>query len=139
MKKLTTSFKISNDAPTQRHGIDIAKTIHPTIYTDQIGLSPSQIAQSQAHVCSFARAAQQENNMNNKSSHSSSLDYGITRRKFIGAAAGGSAALLTGGLTSLLKSTALAAGFIEATIPELQALMNSGALTSVQLTTDYLN
>ena len=79
--------------------------------------------------------------MNNKSSHSSSLDYGITRRRFIGTAAGGSAALLTGGLASLLKSTASAAGFqfLEATIPQLQAAMASGQLTSVQLTTDYLN
>jgi len=79
--------------------------------------------------------------MNNKSSHSSSLDYRITRRRFIGAAAGGSAALLTGGLASLLKPTASAAGFqfLEATIPQLQAAMASGQLTSVQLTTNYLN
>jgi len=79
--------------------------------------------------------------MNKKDSNYSDSNHGITRRKFIGAAAGGSAALLTGGLASLLKPTVSAAGpqFIEATIPELQALMNSGALTSVQLTTDYLN
>jgi amidase len=79
--------------------------------------------------------------MNKKNSSYSDLDTGVTRRKFIGAAAGGSAALLTGGLASLLKSTVSAAGFdfVEATIPQLQALMNSGALTSVQLTTDYLN
>src|SRR5437762_11619475 len=69
------------------------------------------------------------------------LAYGITRRRFIGTAAGGSAALLTGGLASLLKSTASAAGFqfLEATIPQLQAAMASGQLTSVQLTTNYLN
>jgi amidase len=79
--------------------------------------------------------------MNKKNPNYSDSNHGITRRKFIGATAGGSAALLTGGLTSLLKPTVSAAGpqFIEATIPELQALMNSGALTSVQLTTDYLN
>jgi amidase len=79
--------------------------------------------------------------MNKQHSDYSDSDHGITRRKFIGAAAGGSAALLTGGLASLLKSTASAAGFqfVEATIPELQALMNSGALTSVQLTANYLN
>ena len=78
--------------------------------------------------------------MNNKSSHSSSLDYGITRRKFIGAAAGSGAALLTGGLASLLKPTASAAGFdfIEATIPQLQAAMASGALTSAGLTMGYI-
>jgi hypothetical protein len=79
--------------------------------------------------------------MNKKNSHHSDSDHGITRRSFIGTAAGGSAALLTGGLASLLKSTASAAGFdfVEATIPQLQAAMASGALTSVQLTTDYLN
>src|SRR5256714_7188583 len=68
------------------------------------------------------------------------LDHGTTRRKFIGAAAGGSAALLTGGLASLLKPTASAAGFdfIEATIPQLQAAMASGALTSAELTKGYI-
>ncbi len=78
--------------------------------------------------------------MNNQSSHSSNLDYGVTRRRFIGTAAGGSAALLTGGLTSLLKRSASAAGFdfVEATIPQLQAAMASGALTSRDLTHGYI-
>ena len=79
--------------------------------------------------------------MNKKNSNYSDLDTGVTRRKFIGAAAGGSAALLTGGLASLLKSTASAAGFdfVEATIPQLQAAMASGALTSAGLTMGYIN
>jgi amidase len=79
--------------------------------------------------------------MNNQSLHSSNLDYGITRRRFIGTAAGGSAALLTGGLTSLLKRSASAADFdfVEATIPQLQAAMASGALTSADLTSGYIN
>jgi amidase len=70
----------------------------------------------------------------------SDLDHRITRRKFIGAAAGGSAALLAGGLTSLLKPTVSAAGFdfVEATIPQLEAAMASGALTSVGLTMGYI-
>jgi amidase len=78
--------------------------------------------------------------MNNQSSHSSNLDYGVTRRRFIGTAAGGSAALLTGGLASLLERSALAAGFdfVEATIPQLQAAMASGALTSAGLTHGYI-
>ncbi len=69
------------------------------------------------------------------------LAHGITRRRFIGTAAGGSAALLTGGLASLLQSTVSAAGFdfIEATIPQLQAAMASGALTSAGLTMGYIN
>src|SRR6266446_7027635 len=66
---------------------------------------------------------------------------GVSRRKFLGTTLAGSAALLAGGLNSLLPRS-LSAGtgsFIEATIPELQALMSSGALTSVQLTTRYLH
>ena len=79
--------------------------------------------------------------MNKHRSDYSDLDHGITRRKFLGAAAGGSAALLTGGLASLLKPTVSAAGFdfVEATIPKLQAAMASGALTSVGLTVGYIN
>src|SRR5213595_3069409 len=78
--------------------------------------------------------------MNNQRSDYSAFNYGMTRRKFIGAAAGGSAALLTGGLASLLKSTVSAAGFdfVEATIPQLQAAMASGALTSAGLTMGYI-
>ena len=65
----------------------------------------------------------------------------VSRRAFIGTTLGGSAALLSGGLGALITRSASASteSFIEATIPELQALMNSGALTSVQLTTDYLD
>src|SRR5213596_1794810 len=79
--------------------------------------------------------------MNKQDSNYSDAGYGITRRRFIGTAAGGSAALLTGGLTSLLKPTVSAAGFdfIEATIPQLQAAMASGALTSAGLTMGYIN
>ena len=89
------------------------------------------------HVCSSREQRNRRNNMNNQSSHSSNLDYGVTRRRFIGTAAGGSAALLTGGLTSLLKRSASAAGFdfVEATIPQLQAAMASGALTIIECRT----
>src|SRR5437773_4485039 len=69
------------------------------------------------------------------------LDHTVTRRKFIGTTALSSAALLTGGLTSLLRQDASAIGgfdFIEATIPQLQAAMASGQLTSKQLTLDYI-
>jgi amidase len=78
--------------------------------------------------------------MQTKNSNYSDSDRSITRRRFIGTAAGGSAALLTGGLASLLKPTALAAGFqfVEATIPQLQAAMASGQLTSAGLTMGYI-
>ena len=67
-------------------------------------------------------------------------DRNITRRKFVSTTAAGSAALLTGGLSSLLRTSAEAnpAQFIEATIPELQGLMTFGVLTSLELTRGYL-
>jgi amidase len=79
--------------------------------------------------------------MNKQDSDCPDLDHGITRRKFIGAAAGGSAALLTGGLVSLVRSTASATNFdfVEATIPQLQAAMASGQLTSRDLTLGYIH
>jgi amidase len=79
--------------------------------------------------------------MNKQNPDRTDLDYSITRRKFIGTSALGSAALLTGGITSLLRQSASAAGgfdFIEATIPELQAAMASGQLTSKDLVKGYL-
>ena len=80
--------------------------------------------------------------MTTQSSNRLDLDHSITRRKFIGTTALSSAALLSGGLTSLLRQSALATGgfdFVEATIPQLQAAMASGQLTSRQLTLGYLN
>jgi amidase len=79
--------------------------------------------------------------MNNQNSDHTELDYSITRRKFIGTAALGSAALLGGGLTSLVSRSVSAAGefeFVEATIPELQDAMASGQLTSAHLVRGYL-
>ena len=79
--------------------------------------------------------------MNNQNSDHTELDDSITRRKFIGTAALGSAALLGGGLTSLVSRSVSAAGefeFVEATIPELQDAMASGQLTSAHLVRGYL-
>jgi amidase len=70
---------------------------------------------------------------------------GVTRREFVGTTLAGGAALLTGGITSLFQASSAGAALfgdggpiIEATIPDLQALMESGALTSRQLTQTYL-
>src|SRR6266436_1174549 len=65
----------------------------------------------------------------------------VSRREFLGTTLAGSAAPFAGGLSWLVprSTSASTANFIEATIPQLQALMSSGALTSVELTTDYLN
>jgi len=72
-----------------------------------------------------------------------SRSNGVSRRAFLGTTLTGSAALLTGGLTSLVISTLSAATasdppWIEATIPQLQNLFNSGQLSSRELTLGYL-
>jgi amidase len=74
-------------------------------------------------------------------SDAKSNNSGLTRREFLETTLAGGAALCAGGLTLLVprSTSASPASFIEATIPELQALMGSGALTSVQLTVDYLD
>jgi len=79
--------------------------------------------------------------MNEQSSNRRDLDHTITRRKFIGATAASSAALLSGGLAALFRPPSALAdeSFIEATIPDLQALMASGQLTSEQLVMDYVD
>src|SRR6266403_5027898 len=78
-----------------------------------------------------------------KSDKSPKIDnYHITRRSFLGTTAAGSAALLTGGLAALFKERALGGSsfpFVEATIPQLQAAMTNGQLTSKDLVLGYLN
>jgi amidase len=79
--------------------------------------------------------------MNNQNSDRPDLDHSITRRKFIGTTAVGSAAVLTGGITSLFRpsvSGATSFEFVEATIPELLAAMASGQLSSKDLVKGYL-
>jgi amidase len=78
--------------------------------------------------------------MNKHSPNRLELDNTITRRKFIGTTAGTSAALLSGGLASLLHAAAEAPDevFVEKTIPQLQELMASGQLTSKELVRGYL-
>src|SRR5436853_931285 len=77
-----------------------------------------------------------------KSDKSPKIDnYHITRRSFLGTTAAGSAALLTGGLATLFKETALGGSsfpFVEATIPQLQAAMAAGQLTAHDLVLGYL-
>ena len=80
--------------------------------------------------------------MKNQDSVRPDLYHTITRRKFVGTTAFGSAALLTGGLTSLVSRSASGAhdfDFVEATIPELQAAMASGQLSSKDLVKGYLD
>jgi amidase len=65
----------------------------------------------------------------------------MTRRTFLGATAAGTGAMLAGGLPFGTLSAAAESGdaiWIEKTIPQLQALMASGALTSLELTRGYL-
>jgi amidase len=79
--------------------------------------------------------------MTRQSSNRLDLDHIITRRKFLGTTALSSAALLSGGITSLLRHSAFAAGgfeFVEKSILELQAAMASGQLNSRELTLGYI-
>src|SRR5438309_5559823 len=65
----------------------------------------------------------------------------ISRRSFLGTTAAGGAAVLTGGLATLFKESALAGSsfsFVEVTIPQLQAAMTNGQLTSRDLVLGYL-
>jgi len=79
--------------------------------------------------------------MNKKHSDDADLDHMVTRRKFLGTAALSGAALLSGGLASLASRSVSAANFdfLEATIPDLQAAMASGELTSARLVRGYLD
>ena len=80
--------------------------------------------------------------MNKQDSDRPDLDHSVSRRKFIGTTALGSAALLTGGITSLVSRSASAAHdfeFLEATIPDLQAAMASGQVSSKDLVKGYLD
>ncbi len=71
---------------------------------------------------------------------------GVTRRTFLGAgAAAAGATLIAGNWSSLAKASAATASipdadapWIEATIPQIQALMDAGQLTSRQLVQSYL-
>jgi amidase len=80
--------------------------------------------------------------MNNQHSDRINLDHLVSRRKFLGTTALSSAALLSGGITSLLRQSAFAShggfDFVEKSIPELQAAMVSGELTSKDLVKGYL-
>ena len=80
--------------------------------------------------------------MNKQDSDRTDVSDTVTRRKFIGTAALSSAALLSGGLTSLVSRSVSAAGdfqFVEATIPELQGALASGQVTGARLVRDYLD
>src|SRR5947208_1639517 len=79
--------------------------------------------------------------MNKQSSNRLNFNPGVTRRRFLGTTALSSAALLSGGITSLLRQSASAAGgfdFVEKSILELQDAMASGQLTSRDLTHGYI-
>jgi len=79
--------------------------------------------------------------MNNQDSDPPDLNDSFTRRKFIGTAALSSAAVLGGGLASLVSRSVSAAAdfqFVETAIPELQDAMASGQLTSAHLVRGYL-
>ena len=65
----------------------------------------------------------------------------ISRRRFVGGGLATGAALMGGAISPLSQLTAATSGqlsWLEATIPQLQASMNAGGLTSRELTAGYL-
>src|SRR5215469_11106340 len=80
--------------------------------------------------------------MNNQHADRINLDHLVTRRKFLGTTALSSAALLSGGITSLLRQSASAShgdfDLVEKSISELQDAMAAGQLTSQDLTHGYI-
>ncbi len=82
---------------------------------------------------------------NPKLNSATSAQCGVSRRAFLGASTLGGTALLATGWSALLQTNSSRAAtadenapWFEATIPQLQALMASGALTSRALTLAYL-
>src|SRR6266566_445305 len=79
--------------------------------------------------------------MTKQTSNRLNVDHTITRRRFLGTTALSSAALMSGGLMSLLRQSASAAGgfdFVEKSILELQDAMASGRVTSKGLVMGYV-
>ncbi|MDB6147063.1 MAG: Amidase [Spartobacteria bacterium] len=82
--------------------------------------------------------------MNKRISDDQNAGHSVSRRSFLSTTAAGSAALLTGGLTSFFHASTVLAkkvggSFVGATIPQLQKLMARGSLSSKELTMDYLS
>src|SRR5437879_85830 len=79
--------------------------------------------------------------MTKQSSNRLNVDHTVSRRKFLGTTALSSAALMSGGLMSLLRQSASAAGgfdFVEKSILELQDAMAFGRVTSKGLVMGYV-
>src|SRR6476659_1066118 len=79
--------------------------------------------------------------MNKQNPNRLDHDHIITRRKFLGTTAATTSALLGGALTATVSLSALAAhdfDFLEKSIPELQAAMASGQVSSKELVKGYL-
>jgi amidase len=81
--------------------------------------------------------------MNKRQSHPNKFEHTMSRRTFLGTTALSSAALLSGGITALVRQSAKAShsgfDFVEKSILELQDAMASGQLTSRDLTLGYLS
>src|SRR5262249_5100947 len=139
LKKSTTALEVRSDWTLR--DMDWASR-KPSILQSRLGRSGISTQTSPNNKLTSVLSRNSATGEIIMTTHSSNRLDLVTRRKFLGTTAAGSAALLTGGLTSLLRESASATGgfdFIEKTIPQLQAAMASGQLTSVQLTHGYID
>src|SRR6266702_323433 len=117
--------------------------MRPAVQTDRTGVFRTQVTKNQITSVHSRNSATGETIMTKQSSNRLDLNPGVTRRKFLGTTALSSAALLSGGITSLLRQSASAShggfDFVEKSILELQDAMASGELTSRDLTLGYIN
>jgi amidase len=140
MKKFKTAFEFRIDQLPQGYGVDLANT---TTLQSKPTEPDFFRYRSPNYKLTSVHSRKQRNRritVNEQSPNRLDLNPGITRRKFLGTTALSSAALLSGGVASLLRARSVLAdeSFIEATIPQLQALMASGQLTSRQLAQGYI-
>src|SRR6476620_11687164 len=121
--------------------MEFASRTAPKLESEPIGADPFESYQQILPQSVHSRNSASQRTMNKQDSDRNDIDNSLTRRKFIGTAALSSAALLAGGLTSLVTRSVSAEGdfqFVEATIPELQDAIASGQLTSAHLVRGYL-
>jgi hypothetical protein len=141
-ERFPAAFKVRNDLLTQGYGIDRAKSSTLLSKSTEAESSADKSPNKKLTSVHSQNSATTRTIMNKQNPHCLDFDHTITRRKFLGTTALSSAALLSGGITALLRQSASAShggfDFVEKSILELQAAMAAGQLDSRQLTHGYI-